>query len=135
MASVMVANDAHTGLPRGRWPSEKMPCKLDGILHYKSNSSPEGVYLPAGITRTRNFCEFCTTVIPVPGSSVRSARPCQMPGVRVQTAFLYLRGTSVSSVRPCYNTRNFWKFCKTFIPVPGTSVSSVGHSYPYPELL
>ena len=31
--------------------------------------------------------------------------------------------------------RIFCKFCRAFIPVPGTSVSSVGHSYPYPELL
>ena len=41
----------------------------------------------------------------------------------------------MSFVRPCHNTRNFCKFCKTFIPVPGTPVSSVGYSYPYPELL
>ena len=35
-------------LPRGRWPSENMPCKLDEILilHFKSNSSPDGVILP-----------------------------------------------------------------------------------------
>ena len=50
-------------------------------------------------------------------------------------AWLYLPGTHVSSVRPCHNTRNFWRFCKTFLPLPGTSVSSVGYSYQYPELL
>ena len=49
-------------------------CKLGEILHFKSNSSPEGVHLPAGITRTRNFCEFCTTSIPVQTTSVSSVR-------------------------------------------------------------
>ena len=32
--------------------------------------------------------------------------------------FIPVPGTSVSSVRPCHNTRKFWKFYKTFIPVP-----------------
>ena len=116
-----------------------MPCKLDGILHLKSNST-EGVYLPGYYpypellrvlynihTRTKNFCEFCTTFIPVPGTSVRSVRPCHNTR-GTGTSFSYLPGTSGSSVRPCHNTRNFWKFCKTFIPVPGTSVSSVGRT-------
>ena len=34
-----------------------------------------------------------------------------------------------------YPTKNSCKFCRTFIPVPGTSVSSRRHLYPYPELL
>ena len=40
------------GLPRGRWrwPSENMPSKLDEMLHFQSNSSPAGVYLP-GVVR------------------------------------------------------------------------------------
>ena len=75
-------------------------------------------------TRTRIFCKFCTTLIPVPGTSVRSVRPCHNTR-GIGTAFLYLPRTSASSVRPCHNTRNFWKFRKIFIPVPGTSVSSV----------
>ena len=70
-------------------------------------------------TRTRNFCEFC-------------APRATIPGVRVQH-LLYLPGTSVSYVRPCHNTRNFWKFCNTFIPVPETSGSYVRLPYPYPE--
>ena len=131
----------------GDWPSENMPCKLDEILHFRSNSFPEGACLPGYYphpellrvlyniqTRTNNFCEFLTTFITVPGTSVRYVRPCHNTR-GTGAAFLYLPGTSVSSVRPCHNTRNFWKCCKTFIPVPGTSVSSVGHSYPYPELL
>ena len=85
-------------------------------------------------TRTKNFCELCTTFIPVPGTSVTSVRPCHNTR-GTGTALLYLTGTSVSSVRPCHKTRNFWKFYKTFIPVPGTSVSSVGRSCPYPDLL
>ena len=134
------------GLPRGRWPRENVPCKLDDILRFKSNSSPGGAYLPGYYpcpellwvlynirTRTKNFCEFCTTFIPVPGTSLRSVRPCHNTQ-GTGTAFSHLPGTSVSSVRPRRNTRNFCKFFKTFIPVPGTSVSSLRHSYPYPEL-
>ena len=30
---------------------------------------------------------------------------------------------------------NFCEFCTASIPVPGTSVGSVRHSYPYPKLL
>ena len=66
-------------------------------------------------TRTRSFCEFCT-----PRATI--------PGVRVQH-FLYPPGTSVTSVRPCHNARNFCdfntrnrnfsKFCKTPIPLTG----------------
>ena len=33
-----------------------------------------------------------------------------------------------------YPTKNFCKFCRTFIPVPRTSVSSVQLSYPYPNI-
>ena len=73
---------------------------------------------------TKNFCKFCRTFIPVPGTSVRSVRPCHNTR-GTGTAFVYLPGTSVRSGRPCHNTRNFWKFCRTFIPVPETSVSFV----------
>ena len=34
-----------------------------------------------------------------------------------------------------YPTKNICEFCMTVILVPGTSGSSVQHSYPYPELL
>ena len=34
-----------------------------------------------------------------------------------------------------YPTKNLCKFCRAFIPVPGTSGSSVRHSYLYPEFL
>ena len=56
-----------------------MPCNLDEMLHFKSNSSPEGVYLPGYYpypehlrvlyniqTRLKHFFGFCTTLIPVP---------------------------------------------------------------------
>ena len=33
-------------------------------------------------------------------------------------AVIPVPGSPVSSVRPCHNTRNFWKFCETFKPVP-----------------
>ena len=56
-------------------------------------------------------------------------------GTGTGTTFIYLPGTSVSSVRLPYPYPNFCEFCKTSIPVPGTSVSSVRLPYPYPELL
>ena len=40
---------------------------------------------------------------------------------------------SGSSVRPCHNTRNFCEFCNTSIPVPEISGSSVRPPCPYPE--
>ena len=52
-------------------------------------------------------------------------RMCIYPGIartrnfcKLCRAFIPVPGTSVSSVRPCHITRNFWKFCNTFIPVP-----------------
>ena len=107
-----------------------------------------GVY--PGITRTRNFCEFCTTLVPVPELSI-----CILSTGYTQnhTRGIYngyhptndfckfcrtlipVPGASASSVRPLYNTRNFWKYCKTFIPVLVTSGSSVRLSYPHPKLL
>ena len=36
---------------------------------------------------------------------------------------------------PHTRTRNFCKLCRTFVPVPGTSLSSVQRFYPYPEIL
>ena len=87
------------GLPRGRWPSKN-------ASWIKSSTSPvQG---------------SSVTFIPVPGPSVRSARPCHNTR-GTDAAFLYLPGTSVSSVRPCHITRRFWKlYHKT---------------YPYPELV
>ena len=49
------------------------------------------------------------------------------------TTFLYLPGTSVSSVRPCHNSRNFYEVCNTCIPVPEPSGSYLRLPYPYPE--
>ena len=96
-------------------------------------------------SRTRNFCKICKTVPQYPGYGYNISVPA--------------RKTPVSSVRPCHNTWNFRKFskifmpvpeisefCRTFIPVPGTSVSSVrpvpqypGYGYSFfctrPELL
>ena len=84
-----------------------------------------------GTTRTRNFCKFCKTFVPVPETSLSSVRPWHnargtgMPfyeipggggGYGYCTTFVYLPGT-------------FCEFCKTSIPVPGTSVSSVGLSF------
>ena len=119
-----------------------------------------------GTTRTRNFCKFCKTFVPVPETSLSSVRPwhnargtgicpCKNTRVRVRLlihehSYTNLPGTSVSSVRLSYpspefllvtilcsvgyaqnhtrsvtRARNCCKFCTTFIPVPGTCVSSV----------
>ena len=85
--------------------------KLDEILHFEFNS-PDGADLPGYYrcpellrviypihTHTTNFRVLCTTFIPV-------------------------AGTSVSTVRPCHNTRNFCEFCNISEPVPETSGSS-----------
>ena len=109
-------------------------CHAGWIKCSTLNRTPRrgGVYLPAYYpypklllvlrdihTRTRNFCKFFTPRVAI-------------PGVRVKQ-LLYPPGTSVTYVRPCHNTRNFWKFCNSFIPVPETSGSSVRPPYRYPE--
>ena len=77
-------------------------------------TEPYSRYFP-GYYTYRNFCKFCTTFIPVPGASASSVRPWHntqgmcMPlqkypvaGTGTGTAFVYLPGTSVSSVRRPY---------------------------------
>ena len=71
-----------------------------------------GIY--QGITRNFWKC-FCTPVLQLEHLWVLYAR------AKI--------GDSVSSVRPCHNTWNFCEFCATFIPVPGTSISSVPPSH------
>ena len=65
-------------------------------------------------TGTQTFCEFFTTLIPVPETFVSSVRPCNNTR-RTGTTSVELPGTSVSSARLAYRTRNFCEFC-TFIP-------------------
>ena len=71
--------------------------------------------------RAKNFCGFCTVFIPVPGTSVSSVRPCYNTR-GTGTTFFYLRRTFGCAVRRCRTSRNICEFCTTFIPV-------------YPELL
>ena len=137
-----------------------MPCKLDEILRFKWNSSPERMYL-AGCyqypellwvlynihtrtknfwvlwvlydihTRTRNFRKICTPVPQYPGYGCSIFLPghnvCKLctpvpeyPELLEVLEDFYAR------------TRNFCWFCMTFIPVPGTSVSSVCPVPQYP---
>ena len=91
-----------------------------------------GIY--PGYYPTKDSCKFCKAFIPVPGTSVSSVRPCHNTR-STGTAFSYLPGTSASSVCPCHTTRNFCEFCNFYVSVPGTSVSAVRTPYPYPELL
>ena len=83
---------------------------------------PELLYVLLDIhTHTRNFCKFCTPVAQYPGYGyVRVELPVYGCGYNIHI-----------------HTRNFCELCMTCIPplVPGTSVSSVRRSYPYPELL
>ena len=132
MASVVVVDSpqSYDGLPRGRWPNENMPCKLDGILHFKSNSTPKAVYLPGVYPYPELLLVLYTSATNTRGTG---------------TVFSYLPETSVSSVRSCHNTRGagtacfvparnfcglcntsvytrtrkFWMFCKTPIPSIG----------------
>ena len=59
---------------------------------------------------TRNLYTLCTRVPQCPGTGA---------------AFVYLPGTSVSSVRRLYRTRKFCEFCKTPVNVPVPSVRPV----------
>ena len=83
----------------------------------------EGIY--PGITRTRDFCEFCTT-LPVPGTSVSSVRHSYCTRTRTFYFRYVSRVNHTRGVYPrYYPTKNFCNFCRTLIPVPGTSGSSV----------
>ena len=96
-------------------------------------------------TRTRNFWKFCTPVPQRPGVRVQHVYTCPEL-LEVLCARATIPGRSGSFVRLSYpypelleilkdfhtRTRNFWKFCKTFIPVPGTSVSSARPVPQYP---
>ena len=94
---------------------------------------------------TRNFCEFCKTCIPVPGTFVSSVR----------LSYPHPSVCSVNSERPRRNTRGtgmplsntrvrvrirvqhsctsaeILEFYETFILAPGTPVSCVRFPYPY----
>ena len=133
---------------------------LEEILHFKSNSSPVGVYLPRYYpytellwvlynihTRSKNFCVLCTTLIPVPGTSVRSVWPCHNNRGMGKTFLDLARNFSKFSTSvPQYpellegllyfhtRTWTFCKLCNTFMPVPGISVSSVRPVLQYPEI-
>ena len=88
-----------------------------------------------GITLHRTYVNYVDyAFIPVPGTSVSSVRPCDNTRGTGAT-FLCLPRTYVSSVCPRYNTRNLCEFCDTFIPLPGTYVSSVRRSYLYLALM
>ena len=103
---------------------------------------PRGCVFTRVFTRTRNFCKFCRIFIPVPGTSVSSARQChKYPGYGY-SIFITARNcckfcTSVpqySKVLQDFHTRNrnFRMLCISFIPVPGISVSSVRPVSQYP---
>ena len=72
-------------------------------------------------TRTRNFCEFCRTFIPVPETSVSCVRPVpQYQGYGYSFFFV--------------PARNFCEFCTTAPKYPEL-LSSVTLPCPYPKLL
>ena len=83
------------------------------------------------ISRIRNICEFCTTSIPAAGTSVSPVRPCHYTR-GLGTIFVYLPGTSGSSIKIQCLTRNSCDL-SDLLPVPGTSVSAIQHSYSYPK--
>ena len=65
-----------------------------------------------GITRTRDFCEFCTT-LPVPELSI------------FVLSVGYTQNHTRGIYRGYYPAKNFCNFCRTLILVPGTFGSSV----------
>ena len=74
----------------------------------------------SGLTDPANLrCNFCTPVPQSPGYGSCSCIPDR---------------NFCKFSTPRRNTRNFWMFCKPFIPVPGTAGSSVTLSYPYSDL-
>ena len=123
----------------------KIHCKVVfcRVLTNRTRGIYPGYYYPI-----KNFFKFGTTFIPVPETSVSSARHAYPYPELLE--FLYARGHNtrgtgtacfctraelLTYVRLCHNARNFRKFCKTSVPVPRTSGSSVRLSYPYPEFL
>ena len=98
----------------------------------------------SGITRTRNFGKFCTT-LPVPGTSVNSVRhSIPVPELSICVLSVGYTQNHTRGIYPrYYPTNNFCKFYRTLIPVPRPSESSVrtpvrgtGTAFLYrPELL
>ena len=97
-----------------------------------------GMYLPRYYYPTKNFCNFCRTLIPVPGTYRSSVRRCHKdPGYGYRMFIPARNFGNFCTPVPQYPdvldvlkdfhtpTRNFRRFCNSFIPVPGTSVSSV----------
>ena len=77
-------------------------------------------------TRTRNFCKICTTVPQYPGYGygifITAWNFCKFCTPVLQYPEL-LEGLVPEDFHA--RTQNFCELCRTFIPVPGTSVSSV----------
>ena len=114
-----VRTERYPGYFPGHYPYPELLC----VLYSTTFTSVPG-----------NSASVFTTFIPVPGTSIKYVRP--FDNTRgTGTTCLYLPGTAAGYVRPCHNSWNVCAFCETFLPVPGTSVSSALRLYPYPELL
>ena len=114
--------------------TDQYPGYTPGNTHHR-----EPLYVLQYIhTRTQNFCKLFTTLTPVPGTSVRSVRPCQGKTGYGYSTFtpaynFYELCTSVPQHRELLcvqqhfrtRTQNFCKFCKIPLPLPGTFVTSV----------
>ena len=81
------------------------------------------------------FCDFCTTFIPLPDSSVTSVTTWyRYPGMGY-TFRTRTRGRSLTSLQSYTLLDKICDFCRGFAPVPDSSVTSVRLSYPYPTVL
>lgn len=88
-----------------------------------------------GYYHTKNFCEFYTTSIPVPKTPVKICTPVpQYPGHEYNIFIAARNLCEFCTPAPKIPGTTVFSW-KTFIPVSGTSVSSVWHSYPYSELV
>ena len=77
------------------------------------------------------LCDFCTTFIPLPDSSVTSVGTSyRYPGMGY-TFHTRTRGRSVTSVQQHTLAEKLCDFCKTFIPLPDSSVTSATNLIPY----
>ena len=84
------------------------------------------------------YLRVCATFIPIPStfvSSVRRWHNTRGTGMPYKNTRLRVR-VRVQHLYTYLPTRNFWGLCKTSVPVPGTSGSSIKTCIPvYPELL
>ena len=104
---------------------EQNGCVLRNEAFVSLFASPENPFCYRYTTLIQNRRTVCTLIFITNGpciqvrSGIHNARLCSVGYVQNHTRGIY---------PGYYPTKNFCKFCRTFIPVPGTCVSSVLHT-------